>query len=85
MTPLTGRIYRHYKNQLYKIIAISRSTDKPSEKFVVYEAQYTDPMFGKNCIWCRSLLEFNQPVLVENKPVPRFILHEAPPTDSSKK
>lgn len=36
---LTGRYYRHFKGNLYKVIGIATHTET-KEKMVVYQAQY---------------------------------------------
>ena len=73
---LHNQIYRHYKGKLYKIITFARSTDNPSEIHVIYQAQYTEPKYGQNCIWSRKLHEFNDDVIINGIKQRRFTLQK---------
>lgn len=50
--PRQNEIWRHFKNKLYKIIAIALHTET-DEKMVVYQA-----MYGNNGIYARPLDRF---------------------------
>lgn len=67
-----GHIYRHYKNKLYKVHMLSKSSDDLSW-WVVYEALYEN---GLSKIWHRRLEDFLQVgVWVEGQlAMPRFAL-----------
>jgi len=62
MPPETNEIYRHYKGNLYKVLAIAKHSET-LEPMVVYQAQY-----GGNEIWCRPMSMWNE--LVNG--IPRF-------------
>ena len=63
-----NRIYKHYKGNLYKVIAIAKHTET-LEDLVVYEALY-----GNNDIWCRPLSMWNEEVIIDEKRIKRFEL-----------
>ena len=67
-TPKTGEIYRHYKGDLYKIVALAlHSTD--NEYTVVYEALYPNPAAK---LFTRPLKVWSEVVEWEGKKVQRF-------------
>lgn len=61
-------IYRHYKNNLYKVSGIARHTET-SECFVVYRSIY-----DRKRNWIRPLSSFCEEVYVDGIRVPRFTL-----------
>lgn len=67
-TPRVGDIYKHFKGNQYKIVAIGKHSET-EEDCVVYEALY-----GEHLIWIRPLKMFFEEVEVEGKKVPRFQL-----------
>ena len=60
-----GRIYRHYKGNLYKIIALAKHSET-GEDMIVY--QNTE----KGDIWVRPDYMWNESVNVDGKNVLRF-------------
>lgn len=61
-------VYRHYKGNLYRVMAIARHSET-LEEMVIYECLYHNPQ-GK--IWARPLAMWNELVEVQGKRVPRF-------------
>lgn len=59
-------IYRHYKGNLYQVLAVARHSEN-LEEMVVYQALYGD--FG---VWVRPLGMFLEEVTVNGKKQPRF-------------
>jgi len=67
-----GTIYRHYKGNLYKVLAIGHHSET-EEKMVVYEGQYNSKEFGNNPIWIRPFKIFvDRVVNADNEIVRRF-------------
>ena len=65
-----GQYYRHFKGNLYFIIAIANHTET-GEQMVVYRDTNYNPK-----IWVRPLEMFKETVVdSEGKVVPRFALH----------
>ncbi len=60
--PCQGEIWRHFKNKLYKIVAIAQHTES-DEKLVVYQA-----MYGSEGIYARLLNMFMSEVDWEKYP-----------------
>ncbi|MGZ6250445.1 MAG: DUF1653 domain-containing protein [Candidatus Chromulinivorax sp.] len=67
-----GKIYRHYKGNLYKVIALAHDSEKPEMIRVIYEGLYEDPVFGKNPVWDRPYTMFIEKGLFEGKEQQRF-------------
>ena len=62
-----GKIYKHYKGNVYKIIALGKHSET-EEDMIVY--QHVD----KGDIWVRPKSMWNEEVLVDGKKVLRFSL-----------
>jgi hypothetical protein len=58
--------YRHYKGNLYEVLGVARHSET-EEQLVVYRALY-----GERGLWVRPLAMFEESVLVDGRPVPRF-------------
>lgn len=69
---MNGKVYRHYKGKLYKVIAMGRDSEDPSIKLVIYQGLYNCPTFGQNPIWCRTYSMFIENVFIDGKEQPRF-------------
>ena len=63
-------IYRHYKGNKYKVIAIGKHSET-LEQLVVYQALY-----GNNEIWCRPISMWNDDINVDGKIKKRFQIIE---------
>ncbi|MFH1145906.1 MAG: DUF1653 domain-containing protein [bacterium] len=62
--------YRHYKGNLYKVIAIAKHSET-LEDMVVYETLYDNPV---SKLWVRPLTMFTGEVEVNGQKQPRFTL-----------
>ena len=63
--------YKHYKGNLYEVIAVAHHSET-LEEMVVYKALYETPDFGYGAIWVRPKSMFNEEVLINEKWVQRF-------------
>jgi hypothetical protein len=63
--------YKHYKGNLYEVIAVAHHSET-LEEMVVYKALYDTPDFGYGAIWVRPKAMFNELILVDGKEVKRF-------------
>jgi hypothetical protein len=61
----TGR-YRHYKGNFYEVLGVARHSET-EEEMVVYGCLY-----GDRSLWVRPLSMFNETVVIDGRPVPRF-------------
>ena len=61
-------IYKHYKGNLYEVIAVAKHSET-LEKLVVYKATYQKE--GET-LWVRPLNMFLENVLVDGKEIKRF-------------
>lgn len=62
-----GKIYKHYKGNVYKIIALAKHSET-CEDMIVYQN------VDKGDIWTRPKLMWNEEVEVDGKKVLRFSL-----------
>lgn len=62
-----GKIYKHYKGNIYKIIALAKHSET-GEDMIVYQN------IEKGDIWVRPKSMWNEEVYVGNKTVLRFEL-----------
>ncbi|NLM62907.1 MAG: DUF1653 domain-containing protein [Mollicutes bacterium] len=58
-----GGIYRHFKGQKYKVLALAYDSEDHNRKLVIYEALYDD-----HKIWARDYDMFLSPVDKEKYP-----------------
>ena len=58
--------YRHFKGNLYQLLYVAKHSET-LEELVVYRALY-----GDGGIWVRPAAMWNQTVIHEGEPVPRF-------------
>ena len=63
---MEGKIFRHYKGNLYKVLHIANHSET-LEKMVVYKALY-----GEGEIWTRPLSMWTEKVLLDGKEIKRF-------------
>ena len=66
-----NKIYRHYKGDLYIVIAIGYNSEN-LDKMVVYRALY-----GNNVVWCRPYANFTEEIN-QNGQKHRFELQNIP-------
>ena len=59
--------YRHFKGNVYELIAIANNSENPEELFAVYRSRLNP----EQC-WVRPLAMFCEIVAFEGKSVPRF-------------
>lgn len=69
--PTVGDYYRHYKGNLYKIIATGFDSET-TDPVVIYQGQYDDSQFGVKPIWVRPLAEWTQNVEFDGQTITRF-------------
>ncbi len=60
-------IVRHFKGNLYRIIAIARNTET-KELEVIYESLYQTPVGGCRDVWARPYVMFEDKVDTERYP-----------------
>lgn len=63
-----GGIYRHYKGNNYKLLAIAKHSET-LEEMAVYQALY-----GERGIWVRPLAMFNETIAKDGQLIRRFQL-----------
>ena len=63
--PEIGANYRHYKGNIYQVIAIGKHSET-LEELVIYKALYESQNFPYGQIWCRPLQMWQD--TVNNKP-----------------
>lgn len=67
-----GERYKHYKGNLYEVIAVARDSDDSQKELVVYKALYDSPEFGPNQVWVRLKDEFPEEITKDGKIFFRF-------------
>ena len=72
MKATIGKRYRHYKGEVYTVLAIARSESDPTTELVIYRAEYDSPDFGDKCVWARERMNWEGNVVVDNMEQDRF-------------
>ena len=70
MSVKIGGIYKHYKGNLYEVLAIAKHSET-LEDMVVYKALY-----GEGLVWVRPLSMFEEEIIKDNVRIKRFELIE---------
>ncbi|MDE6223899.1 MAG: DUF1653 domain-containing protein [Alphaproteobacteria bacterium] len=70
MSVKIGGIYRHYKGNLYEVLAVAKHSET-LEDMVVYKALY-----GEGLVWVRPLIMFEEEIIKDGKNIKRFELIE---------
>lgn len=63
--------YKHYKGNLYEVIAVAHHSET-LEEMVVYKALYDTPDFGYGAIWIRPLVMFEEVIVIDGRSLKRF-------------
>lgn len=72
-------IYKHYKGNLYQVIGTAHHSET-LEELVTYKALYLHKEYGKDSLWVRPAVMFEESVEKDGKKIPRFaFLHEVAP------
>ena len=70
MSVKIGGIYRHYKGNLYEVLAVAKHSET-LEDMVVYKALY-----GEGVVWVRPLPMFEEEIIKGGEKIKRFELIE---------
>ncbi len=66
-------IYRHFKGNLYEVIAVARNSESEiKEEVVVYKALYEVKDYWKDSLWVRPKKMFLETIERDWKIMPRF-------------
>ncbi len=63
--------YRHYKGNEYEVVGDATHSET-GETFVVYR-----PLYGERGLWVRPKAMFEETVVIDGRPVPRFAKMES--------
>lgn len=63
--------YRHYKGKKYQVLGVAHHSET-LEELVVYKALYDSEDFGRDALWVRPLIMFQESIKLDGKAVPRF-------------
>lgn len=67
-----GALYKHYSGKLYRVIALARDSEDPTNILVIYQGQQECPTFGHNPTWARPYTMFTEEVTIEGVKKARF-------------
>jgi hypothetical protein len=73
--PKAGERYVHFKGEdwIYEVVALSRDSENPDRRIVVYKQLYSRDDFPIGTVWVRSLEDFCEFVDIPNeKRIKRF-------------
>jgi len=62
-----SKYYRHFKGNIYRMIAIAKDSENPDRELVVYQA-----MYGEKAVWVRPKEMFFEEVHRDGYDGPRF-------------
>lgn len=74
--------YRHYSGHMYKVLATGHQVlgkggeERVLEEVVIYHALFKSEKYGENHFWVRSVQNFTEKVIVNDKSVSRFTYTE---------
>jgi homoserine dehydrogenase len=72
--PNVGSVWRHYKGEDYRVVAVARSCEAPTRWSVVYTALYASHDFPLGTTWVRELRAWREQVLLPTGlSTPRFV------------
>ena len=63
---MTGKYYRHFKGNIYRVLHIAKHTET-LEEMVVYHA-----MYGEGKVWVRPISMFEEVIERDGKTIRRF-------------
>ncbi len=62
-----GKLYKHYKGPLYQVVSFARHSETEEELVIYYAVEKPDQL------WARPRAMFEGDVVVDGKPVKRFM------------
>ena len=74
MKAIIGIQFRHYKGNVYTVLAIARNEAEPATELVIYRAEYDSPDYGKGCVWARERKNWEGKVIVDDLEQERFTM-----------
>ena len=67
-----GALYKHYSGKVYRIIALARDSENPTNILVIYQGQQECPTFGQNPMWARPYAMFIEEATINGLKKARF-------------
>ncbi len=71
MNPIKLGKYRHYKGNLYQVIALGK-LEATGEEMVIYKPLYESEALGEASYWIRPKTQFLEEVTKDGQTFPRF-------------